>query len=184
MQVVLEVVDAFIDKLTLKRILEILNVPSSNYHRWKKQVLDDEMTLSENETALRKNIQIRHIAVQKHNLNCRVRVKRYRKNGQSPQVCENELNRNFKATKPLEKLVTDITYLPFDTKMLYLSSIMECSNSEIVAYNIGDTQDLAFILDTLNQLPELEAGCVLRILYHCTINIFETYIENSKIEVS
>ena len=36
-----------------------------------------------------------------------------------------------------EKLVTDITYLPFGRKMLYLSSILDLFNGEIVAYTIG-----------------------------------------------
>lgn len=54
-----------------------------------------------------------------------------------------------------QKLVTDITYLPFGGKMLYLSSILDLFNGEIVAYSIADKQDTKFVLDTLNQLPDL-----------------------------
>lgn len=53
-----------------------------------------------------------------------------------------------------KKLVTDITYLPFGGKMLYLSSILDLYNGEIVAYSIADKQDTSFVLDTLGQLPE------------------------------
>lgn len=51
-----------------------------------------------------------------------------------------------------EKLVTDITYLYFGNCKLYLSSIMDLYNREIIAYTISDCQDTDFVLDTLNQL--------------------------------
>ena len=53
----------------------------------------------------------------------------------------------------MEKLVTGITYLYF----VYLSSVMDLYNREIVAYTISDCQDTNFVLDTLNQL-ELPKG--------------------------
>ena len=39
--------------------------------------------------------------------------------------------------------------------MMYLSSIMDLYNGEIVAYSISDKQDVNFVLDTLKQLPKL-----------------------------
>lgn len=63
--------------------------------------------------------------MQKHNLNCRVKVKKHRKVGTNSFVRDNLLQHDFKAERSLEKLVTDITYLPFGTKMFYLSSIMD-----------------------------------------------------------
>ncbi len=67
-------------------------------------------------------------------------------------MTENKLNREFQAEKPLEKLVTDMTYLYFGNCKLYFSSIMDLYNREIVAYTISDCQDTDFVLDTLNQL--------------------------------
>ena len=52
----------------------------------------------------------------------------------------------------MKKLTTDITYLPFGPKRLYLSSIMDLHNGEIIAYTIGSKQDTKFVLDTLNQI--------------------------------
>ncbi|WP_412679661.1 IS3 family transposase [Brevibacillus choshinensis] len=37
-------------------------------------------------------------------------------------ISNNKLNREFQATRPLEKWVTDITYLPFGHSFLYLST--------------------------------------------------------------
>ncbi|HFU7054806.1 TPA: DDE-type integrase/transposase/recombinase [Bacillus cereus] len=53
-------------------------------------------------------------------------------------VVENLLNLNFQATKPNKQWVTDITYLPFGTEMLYLSNIMDLYNNEIIAYEISN----------------------------------------------
>ncbi|MCU5571447.1 DDE-type integrase/transposase/recombinase [Bacillus cereus] len=61
------------------------------------------------------------------------------------------LNRNFQATKPNEKWVTDITYLPFGTEMLYLSSIMDLYNNEIIAYEISNRQDVTLVLKTIEK---------------------------------
>ncbi|MBG9929443.1 tail length tape measure protein, partial [Bacillus aryabhattai] len=81
--------------------------------------------------------------------------------GQPYQVAENVLNRNFRAERPLQKLVTDITYLPFGPKQLYLSSIQDLFNGEIIAYSVSDCQNVEFVLDTLSQLPSLPQGCTL-----------------------
>ncbi|WP_176546216.1 DDE-type integrase/transposase/recombinase [Bacillus toyonensis] len=61
------------------------------------------------------------------------------------------LNRNLQASKPNEKWVTYITYLPFGTEMLYLSSIMDLYNNEIIAYEISNRQDVTFVLKTVEK---------------------------------
>ena len=60
----------------------------------------------------------------------------------------------------MEVLTTDITYLPFGHSMLYLSSIMDIYNGEIVAYKIDDKQDQSLVNDTLNQI-DIPEGCIL-----------------------
>ena len=81
---------------------------------------------------------------------CRARPKKVPNLGKPYYVTENKLDRDFKAEKSLEKLVTDMTYLYFGNCKLYLSSIMDLYNREIVAYTISDCQDTDFVLDTLN----------------------------------
>ncbi len=98
--------------------------------------------------------------MEKHNLNCKVRVKKSKRPGNSYYKTHNLLNRNFKAEKPLQVLLTDITYLPFENTMLYLSSIVDAYNGEMVAYKIGKKQNQALVNETLKQL-QLELGAVL-----------------------
>ncbi|WP_240962431.1 DDE-type integrase/transposase/recombinase, partial [Brevibacillus laterosporus] len=71
--------------------------------------------------------------------------------GESKMIVSNKLNREFIALKPNEKWVTDITYLPYGQSMLYLSSIMDLYNNEIIAYRISDRQDVSLVLETLEQ---------------------------------
>ncbi|WP_144497268.1 DDE-type integrase/transposase/recombinase, partial [Bacillus pumilus] len=49
----------------------------------------------------------------------------------------------------------DITYLPYGSTMLYLSTIMDLYNNEIVAYKIDTSQDINLVLDTLREAVEL-----------------------------
>lgn len=88
-------------------------------------------------------------------------MKKRKKDGQPYAVVDNILDRNFHSDRPLEKLVTDITYLPYGQKQLYLSSILDLYNGEVIAFTNGEKQDTAFVLDTLDQLPTLPENCVL-----------------------
>ena len=96
--------------------------------------------------------------MQKHHLNC-LDLKDD-KIGKPYYKTDNLLQRQFKASCPMEVLTTDITYLPFGHSMLYLSSIMDIYNGEIVAYKIDDKQDQSLVNDTLNQI-DIPEGCIL-----------------------
>lgn len=79
---------------------------------------------------------------------CRARPKKGPKLGKPYHVTDNKLDRDFQADKPMEKLVIDITYLYFGNCRLYLSSIMDLYNREIVAYTISECQDTNFVPTT------------------------------------
>jgi transposase InsO family protein len=114
---------------------------------------------------LRKEMIVNHKTVQRimqtYGWQCRVKVKKRKVTGQPYHIAANILKQDFTSTRPFEKLVTDITYLPFGQKMLYLSSIKDLFNGEIVAFTIADRQDVNLVLDTLNQLPPSLNACTL-----------------------
>lgn len=65
-----------------------------------------------------------------------VRIKKYRSyKGKVGKTAPNILNRNFQATKPNEKWVTDITEFRLHGEKLYFSPILDLYNGEIIAYN-------------------------------------------------
>ncbi|MCC3692661.1 IS3 family transposase [Staphylococcus epidermidis] len=180
--VVIDLVDQLKVKYSIKLILEVLNIPKSTYYRWKnKTYKNDTVTQKVIElckanhytygyrkiTALINQCYtspINHKRVQrmmqKHHLNCRVRPKKTTRIGKPYYKTDNLLQRQFKASCPIEVLTTDITYLPFGHSMLYLSSIMDIYNGEIVAYKIDDKQDQSLVNDTLNQI-DIPEGCIL-----------------------
>lgn len=91
---------------------------------------------------------------------CRTKPKKVSNLGQTYDVTENKLERDFQAEKPLEKLMTDITYRYFGQCKLWLSCLMDLYNQKIVADTMSETQGTEFVLDTLNQL-DLAPGALL-----------------------
>jgi len=49
----------------------------------------------------------------------------------------NRLNRNFKAEKPNEKWLTDITEFKIPAGKVYLSSLVDCYDGAIISWTIG-----------------------------------------------
>ncbi len=71
-------------------------------------------------------------------LKATVRSKKYRSyKGKVGKVAPNILERNFTASKPNEKWVTDITEFQMYGEKLYLSPILDLYNGEIIAYSIN-----------------------------------------------
>lgn len=164
-------------------VCETLSISRATYYRWKKHQTrhrNDEIihlvhqwcTSHKFRLGYRKitglvnrTLHVNHKVVQRimqqYGLQCRVKPKKRKAIGQPAIVAEHVLKREFTADRPLQKLVTDITYLPFGQKMLYLSSIKDLYNGEIIAYTICSKQNVDCVLDTLNQLPELASDCLL-----------------------
>lgn len=70
---------------------------------------------------------------------------------------ENLLDRNFTAVKPGVKYSIDITYLEITKPyryFIYLCAIKDLFNNEIVAYSIGDTQELSLVFEALAELEK------------------------------
>lgn len=57
--------------------------------------------------------------------------------GEVGKIADNLLRRDFSATKPNEKWVTDASELKYDEGKLYLSPIKDLFNGEIIAYDLS-----------------------------------------------
>lgn len=77
------------------------------------------------------------------------KYKSYR--GTQGKIARNLLNRNFIASKPFKKLVTDVTEFSLGNKKLYLSPIMDLFNGEIISYNLSERPDFPQTIDMLNK---------------------------------
>ncbi|WP_432806324.1 IS3 family transposase [Lederbergia citrisecunda] len=81
----------------------------------------------------------------------RKKKKRYKRS--IPQhVAENVLNRDFKAEKPNEKWVTDVTEFKYGpSKKAYLSAILDLYDGSIVSYVLGHSNNNNLVFKTLDQ---------------------------------
>ena len=83
---------------------------------------------------------------------CRVRMKKYRSyKGEQGKVADNELNREFRAEKPNQKWVTDVTEFRLFGQKLYLSPILDLCSGDIVTYTISDSPNLRMVTTMLEQ---------------------------------
>lgn len=74
--------------------------------------------------------------------------------GEVGEIAENLLNRDFNASKPYEKLATDVTQFKVKDTKIYLSPVMDLYNNEITAYSISLHPDLAQMCEMLNELSK------------------------------
>ena len=85
------------------------------------------------------------------------RIRRKRKyssyQGEVGKKAENLIQRQFEASKPMEKCYTDVTEfaIPNSTQKLYLSPVLDGFNSEIIAYNLSTSPNLEQVKAMLDQ---------------------------------
>ena len=94
--------------------------------------------------------------MQKYNLLSVVRRKKYRNYGKYLHRYPNLLSRNFKAERPNQKWVTDISYIKTGQGTLYLSVIRDLYNNSIVAYKTGTEQNINLVLSTIRAAKRKE----------------------------
>ena len=85
------------------------------------------------------------------------RIRRKRKyssyQGEIGMKADNLIQRQFEATKPMEKCYTDVTEfaIPASNQKLYLSPVLDGFNSEIIAYNLSTSPNLEQMKAMLDQ---------------------------------
>ena len=90
-------------------------------------------------------------------LNLQARIRKKRKyssyQGEIGKKADNLIQRQFEASKPMEKCYTDVTEfaIPASSQKLYLSPVLDGFNSEIIAYNLSTSPNLIQVKDMLEQ---------------------------------
>jgi putative transposase len=158
----------------VKLLVKIAQIPRSTYYditskmnqpdpdrKWKRRILviykahDKRYGYRQiTDTLKAKGYVINHKKVlrlmQELGIKSQVRPKKYHSyKGKVGKTAENHLNRKFKAEKPNQKWVTDITEIKLFGEKLYLSPILDLFNGEIIAYNVGSSQVYSLVRDML-----------------------------------
>ena len=160
----------------LDMLLEIAQLPRSTYYyHSKRQNQEDKYAQAKAEiTAIyhenkgrygyrritdelhNRKIYLNHKTVQRLmkelSLVCRVRMKKYRSyKGEKGTTADNKLNREFRAEKPNQKWVTDVTEFRLFGEKLYLSPILDLYSGDIVTYTLSDSPNLLMVTAMLEQ---------------------------------
>ena len=160
----------------LDMLLEIARLPRSTfYYQRKRQNTGDKYAQAKEEIQAifhenkgrygyrrvwielrNRGIRLNHKTVQRlmkeMSLICRVRMKKYRSyKGDTGKIANNELNREFRAERPNQKWVTDITQFRLFGQKLYLSPILDLYSGDIVTYTISDSPNLLMVTTMLEQ---------------------------------
>jgi len=68
------------------------------------------------------------------------------------RIFENKLERNFQQSEPQKTYCTDITYLPFNRRLAYLSAVKDVATREVVAWNVSLHVEMDLVLGTLERM--------------------------------
>lgn len=143
----------------LDKYVEIKHVITEIYHQHKCRYgyrrIKDELR--------KKGILINHKTVLKlrSELGIQSVIRKKRKynsyKGEQGKIAPNILKREFKAEKPQQKWVTDITEFRVGDKKLYLSPIMDLYNQEIISYELSERpvfkQEMKMINKAFRKIP-------------------------------
>ena len=74
--------------------------------------------------------------------------------GEQGKIAPNLLQRDFSASKPNEKWLTDITEFRVKDEKLYFSPILDCFNNELIAYGLSRRPNGMLVQEMLLQAVE------------------------------
>lgn len=126
-----------------------------NRHGYKKGSRSIKMSLEQDFGIVMNRKKIQRI-MRKYDIKCPHRkanpYKQLAKATKEHRVVPNKLNRQFKQGVPGKVLLTDISYLSYNGKTAYLSTIKDGSTNEILAYHVSDRITLDIATRTIEKL--------------------------------
>lgn len=141
------------NKALLKDIREVFKASNNTYGSIKiRKTLEAKNTAGRNCKLLRINHKRIEQIMHKNEIRSKVK-KKYKATTDSNHnlpVAENLLNREFESTKPNEKLVSDITYVPTDEGWLYVAGIMDLCGGKLVGLSMSDRMTKQLVINALH----------------------------------
>ena len=91
--------------------------------------------------------------MRKYGLECPIRqanpYRRMQKSLSTENTAENVLDREFRKHGARKVLLTDITYIPFQGKFCYLSTILDAYTKQVLSYVVSESLEVDFVLETV-----------------------------------
>ena len=96
--------------------------------------------------------------MRKYGLWCPIRqanpYRRMAKALQTNSIVDNHVNREFRSHGPRKILLTDITYIRLSNRFVYLSVIKDAFTMQVLAYQLSESLEVDFVLETIKELKE------------------------------
>ena len=103
------------------------------------------------------------------------------KSKHSNGIAENVLNREFKADKPNQKWVSDITYLPTTEGWLYLAVVLDLFSRRIIGWAFGTNLETSLVLGALKMAVEQrKPSATSDLIHHSDRGVQYTSLEYRK----
>ena len=181
------------EKYHVKVMCHVLKISESGYYRWLKnrqrptarqllsveiqEVLDehpdnDNYGVNRMTTALKqKGIHVSHRTVYRAMSEMNILHRRRTPHGTTKatteiQDRENLLKRDFKAEKPLQKLLSDITEIQCSDGKLYVSAVLDCFNGEILSVAMDNNMKKELCIRTVKELESLYGKKLVGAIFH------------------
>jgi len=163
-----------------------------NFKNRKKGARQIKMTLK-NEFNINYNLKRIKRIMKKYNIVCPYRkanpYRRMMKATKEHTVLSNLLNREFKQQIPGKVLLTDITYLFYKNgQKAYLSTILDSSTNEALAYNISKSLKIDIVTETIDNLVKSNKHLLRKDVFihsdqgaHYTSPIFQSKLKQNNI---
>lgn len=199
----------------MTKLLKLAGIPRSTYYHVLGQMNrpDPDASIKETITSIfhehqgrygyrritkalqNKGHQINHKKVQRIlrelGLKCVVRMKKYKSyKGKVGKIAPNLLDRQFTASQPNEKWVTDITQFKLFGETFYLSPILDLFNGEIITYTVGSRQTYCLVSSMLEKaferLPENHSTLTMHSDqgWHYQMKLYQDALKGRKIKQS
>lgn len=165
---------------------DIARISKSGYYRWLKQRdkpdkdYDDylliksifkstygwrtiKMKLEREKKTIMNHKKIKRI-MRKYNLTAKIRRKNPYKDAMKKtaehRTFTNKLERAFMQMIPFKVFCTDITYLPFNNRIAYLSAIKDIASGEIMAWYLSPHITMGLVLGTIDQMKQYQDALI------------------------
>ena len=122
-------------------------------------------------------------------LKAKIRIKKYKSyKGTVGKIADNILDRDFSTTKPLQKLVTDVTEFKICNKKIYLSPLLDLHTKEVLSFSISQSPTVSFVMEMMEE--GLKKGKYKDLIVHTDQGFqyqnarFRTFLEDNMIKQS
>ena len=141
------------DRADFERILE-----AYNFRGYEKGAQGIHMRLLHENPPVVMNVNKIRRLMKKYGLVCHIRkanpYRRIAREIKTNHVAENLVKREFENHGPRKILLTDITYIPWKGRFVYLSTIMDAYTKQILSYVLSESLEVDFVLETVHQMIE------------------------------